>query len=40
MFSVEFEPTNQVFGRARKVHALDRAATEIGWSSITTYMNM
>jgi hypothetical protein len=27
---VEFEPTIPVFERAKKVHALDRAATEIG----------
>jgi hypothetical protein len=30
MPQVRFEPTNTVFERAKKVHALDRAATVIG----------
>jgi hypothetical protein len=30
MPSVEFEPTIPAFERAKKVHALDRAATVIG----------
>jgi hypothetical protein len=35
MFQVEFEPTIPVFERAKAVHALDRAATEIGNSLFT-----
>jgi hypothetical protein len=36
---VEFEPTNPVFGRARTIHALDRAATVVGAISNTFYIN-
>jgi hypothetical protein len=34
MTRVEFEPTITVFERAKTVHALDRAATVIGFSKV------
>jgi hypothetical protein len=37
MFRVEFEPTIPAFERAKTVHALDRAATAIGFNMLLTY---
>jgi hypothetical protein len=37
MLQVGFEPMNPVLERAKKVHAIDRAATAIGNSSFMIY---
>jgi hypothetical protein len=36
MHRVEFEPTIQVFDREKMVHALDRAATVVGFLAANT----
>jgi hypothetical protein len=40
MFRVGFKPTNPVFERAKTVHALDRAATEIGIRNVVRNQNL